>query len=168
VAEQQDKAFVRTFIGVIAILVVITVALIILASATGVGNIEEERAQLERDRAVQRLMPVAAVRLSGEPMPESVQPKAEAAGAGPQSAEDVVAQVCAGCHTPGVMGAPKIGAAGDWQSRMDGGLQQLVQNAITGIGAMPPKGGNPNLTDEQVREAVILMLQDSGVQVPQQ
>lgn len=164
-AEQQDKAFVRTFIGVIAILVVITVALIILASATGVGNIEEERAQLERDRAVQRLMPVAAVRLSGEPMPESVQPKADAAAAVPQTPEAVVAEVCAACHTPGVMGAPKTGAAGDWQPRLaKGGLDQLVQNAITGIGAMPPKGGNPNLTDEQVREAVVLMLKESGVE----
>lgn len=161
--QHQDKAFVRTFIGVIAVLVAITVGLIILASGTSTDYQDEERAALRRERAEARLQPVAAVRLSGEPMPEVVAKQAPAAAAEPMSADQVVAQVCAGCHQAGVMGAPKLGAAGDWKPRLAQGFDTLVQNAINGIRGMPPKGGNPSLTDEQIREAVTLMLKDAGL-----
>jgi cytochrome c5 len=163
VGEHQDRTFVITFIGVIAVLVGITIALIILATSTGalVGD-EEARQALQRERAEQRLQPVGAVRLSGEPMPAALQ---AAAPAEPLSPEQVVQNVCAGCHSAGVMGAPRTGDTAAWQQRMQKGLDTLVSNAINGIGGMPPKGGDPNLNEEQVREAVILMLKESGVSV---
>jgi cytochrome c5 len=34
----------------------------------------------------------------------------------------------------------------------------MVANAINGINVMPPKGGNPSLSDEQIRAAVEFML----------
>lgn len=163
--EHQDRTFVITFIGVIAVLIGVTIALIILATTTGSLDTaqQEERTALARERAEARLQPVGAVRLSGEPMPESLQPKAAAAEE-PMSAEQVVQNVCAGCHAAGVLGAPKIGDTAAWQQRMQQGLDTVVANAINGIRGMPPRGGNASLTDEQVREAVILMLKDSGVQ----
>ena len=161
-SEQQDKIFVRTFIGVIVVLVVITVALIFLASSAEMGFLDEERAALERDRVVARLQPVAAVRLSGEPMPETVAPKAQEA-AGPMSGEEVVASVCAACHDTGLLNAPKTGTKADWEPRLAQGFDTLVKNAINGIRAMPPRGGNPNLSDEEIREAVTIMVEKSGL-----
>ena len=38
------------------------------------------------------------------------------------------------------------------------GLEMLVYNAINGLNTMPPRGGNPNLTDEQIQAAVEFML----------
>ena len=39
------------------------------------------------------------------------------------------------------------------------GMDTLVQNAINGLNVMPPRGGNPSLTDEQIRAAVEHMVQ---------
>ena len=40
-----------------------------------------------------------------------------------------------------------------------GRLDMLVNNAINGLNAMPARGGNPALTDEQIQAAVEYMLQ---------
>jgi len=39
------------------------------------------------------------------------------------------------------------------------GLDGLVATAISGLNAMPARGGNPSLTDEQIQAAVEFMLQ---------
>ena len=47
-----------------------------------------------------------------------------------------------------------------WAARFDEkGLEMLVSNAINGLNAMPARGGNPALTDEQIQAAVEYMLQ---------
>jgi cytochrome c5 len=38
------------------------------------------------------------------------------------------------------------------------GIDTLVTNVINGLNVMPPRGGNPGLTDEQIRAAVDFML----------
>lgn len=160
---EQDKAFVRTFVGVIAALVGITIFLIILASSM-IEDENPELTALQRERAEARLQPVAAVRMSGEAMPAlaSAQPE-PAAAAGPMSAEQVVQTACVSCHGAGVLGAPKIGSQADWEPRLQAGFDTLVQNAINGIRAMPPKGGNPALSEDDIRAAVSLMLEQSGL-----
>jgi cytochrome c5 len=44
-----------------------------------------------------------------------------------------------------------------------GGLDGMVSSAIRGKAAMPPKGGDPSLSDEEVRAAVEYMLEQTGV-----
>jgi cytochrome c5 len=39
----------------------------------------------------------------------------------------------------------------------------LISNAINGLNAMPARGGNPNLSDAEIRASVLLMLADSGI-----
>ena len=46
------------------------------------------------------------------------------------------------------------------------GLDALVQSVINGKGAMPPRGGAPGLSDAQVRESVLAILEGAGVDVP--
>jgi c(7)-type cytochrome triheme protein len=74
------------------------------------------------------------------------------------AAKDIYAATCAACHASGVAGAPKLGDAAEWQKRLAaGGQAALVQSVLKGKGAMPPRGGNAALTDDEIRAVVQLM-----------
>jgi cytochrome c5 len=69
-------------------------------------------------------------------------------------------QTCRNCHLTGVAGAPALRDYAAWQPRVTKGREALYASAISGIPdaaggwRMPPRGGNPALTDEQVRRTV--------------
>jgi cytochrome c5 len=65
---------------------------------------------------------------------------------------------CALCHTPGLAGAPKFGDKAAWAPRIEQGIDHLVELAIKGIRAMPPRGGNPKLSDAEMHAAVEYMV----------
>lgn len=88
-------------------------------------------------------------------------PPTEAEKAPAITGADVYQANCASCHAEGVAGAPKTGDKEAWSGMIASGIEQMVQNAITGIGTMPAKGGNPNLSDEDVRAAVEYMIEQS-------
>ncbi|NNF97363.1 MAG: cytochrome c5 family protein [Halobacteria archaeon] len=77
--------------------------------------------------------------------------------AGARSGEQVVKTQCVKCHGEGVGGAPKIGDLEAWVQRMIQGLPYLVRSAIRGHGGMPPRGGQANLTDNELRSAILYM-----------
>ena len=81
------------------------------------------------------------------------------------SGEQVVSDVCSSCHTPGLMGAPKIGDGAAWQARIKtaGSVQALTEAAEHGKGNMPPRGGESTLSDTEVQSALQYMLGKSGV-----
>jgi cytochrome c5 len=79
-----------------------------------------------------------------------------------RTGEAVYTAVCAGCHGTGAAGAPKAGDAGAWSGRIAQGFDTLVKHAITGIRAMPPKGGNPDLSDVEVGRAVAFLANQAG------
>ena len=79
-------------------------------------------------------------------------PPAERSGA------QVVQAQCAQCHEKGVGGAPVIGDRAAWIPRVKEGLNTLVRSAINGHGGMPPRGGAAQLTDAEIRDAVVYML----------
>jgi cytochrome c5 len=64
------------------------------------------------------------------------------------------------CHTTGAAGAPKIGDAAIWNERSARGLDALVNAAINGVGAMPPRGGS-QYDDDQMRAVVEYILGQS-------
>jgi len=74
----------------------------------------------------------------------------------------VFRNTCALCHGPGIAGAPRLDAMNEWNARVSSGREVLYQHAIGGyrgrIGLMPPKGGNPSLSDDEIRAAVDYML----------
>lgn len=72
--------------------------------------------------------------------------------------EQAYSGLCQACHEAGVAGAPITGSEQMAQRLSEKGLDTLVDNAINGINVMPPRGGNPALTDEQIRAAVVFML----------
>ncbi|MEE8379495.1 MAG: c-type cytochrome [Gammaproteobacteria bacterium] len=77
----------------------------------------------------------------------------------------VFEKTCKICHVPGIAGAPKLGDKAVWATRNKKGMDTLVKNAIGGFkgakGMMPPKGGNPKLSDGDVKAAVKYMLDAS-------
>ena len=84
------------------------------------------------------------------------------AAAGGASGAEVFKGTCAACHQTGVAGAPKIGDKAAWAPRLKEGQKQLTSDAIKGIRAMPPKGGNASLSDDEVARAVVFMANQSG------
>ena len=75
-------------------------------------------------------------------------------------------RTCTVCHWPGVGGAPKIGDKAAWKDRIDSGMDILYRHAIRGWTGesgklMPARGGNWNLTDEQVKAAVDYIVHNS-------
>jgi len=68
---------------------------------------------------------------------------------------------CMSCHATGAAGAPKTGDKAAWKDRIAAGMDTLVKNAINGKGAMPPKGGRPNLTEAQITAVVKYMVDES-------
>jgi cytochrome c5 len=74
-----------------------------------------------------------------------------------RTGKEIVETQCVKCHGTGVGGAPKIGDRAAWTPRVKQGLDAVVRSAIHGHGAMPPRGGMADLTDAEVRTAVIYM-----------
>ena len=58
----------------------------------------------------------------------------------------------------GVAGAPKLGNKAEWAPRLKQGSDALVQSVIKGKGAMPPKAGNPALSDAEIGAAIDFMV----------
>ena len=88
-----------------------------------------------------------------------------AASTGPhvdKSGEEVTKNVCAMCHAAGLMQAPTIGNKEQWAPRIAQGYETLVKHAIAGIRNMPARGGNPDLTDGEIANAVAHMANASG------
>lgn len=77
-------------------------------------------------------------------------------GAG-RSGAQVVQSYCALCHASSFENAPRIGDRAEWAKRTKLGIDPLVRKAIRGHGAMPPRGGQADLTDAELRGAVIYM-----------
>ena len=71
--------------------------------------------------------------------------------------EALYKQTCSVCHGAGIAGAPKFGDKAAWAPRVAQGLPTLVQHAIQGKGAMPPKGGS-TASEQDVRAAVEYMV----------
>lgn len=59
---------------------------------------------------------------------------------------------CSSCHDHGVMGAPQPG-----HQRFSKNIDQLVTNAINGIGRMPARGHTVFLSDTEIRSIVEYM-----------
>ncbi|UWQ16813.1 cytochrome c5 family protein [Jannaschia sp. M317] len=85
---------------------------------------------------------------------------------------DVWGGTCEICHGGNrLTGAPKITSTEDWSPRIETGLATLFTHAIEGFigpryAEMPSRGGNPDLSDAEVRAAVAFMVWASGGRRP--
>jgi cytochrome c5 len=152
----SSSSFKELMIAIPGAIVGLTLVVSVLAYFFGVLGKAPEAAKASEPTAAEKLVeesikPVATVEV------------AEAAGAHVEkSGEEIVKGVCIACHGVGALGAPKIGNAGDWGPRIAQGYPTLVKHAIEGIRSMPARGGNAELTDHEVADAVAYMANQAG------
>ena len=85
------------------------------------------------------------------------EPVDKSAPPAPRTGEQIVKAQCIKCHESGKGGAPKIGDRDAWIPRLKNGLDNTVRSAINGHGGMPARGGLADLTDPEMRSAVIYL-----------
>ena len=83
---------------------------------------------------------------------------AKPAAGGAADGKKIYESTCTACHATGVANAPKLGDKAAWAPRIKQGTDALLQSALKGKGAMPPKGGNASLTDADVKAAIEFMV----------
>jgi cytochrome c5 len=106
----------------------------------------------------ERIKPVGQVEVaSAETRREPVKIAVAASPLG-RDGQQVYQASCVVCHDAGIAGAPKLGDKGQWAKRIAKGLDTLYASAFNGVqgsaGAMPAKGGNPALSNAEVKAAV--------------
>jgi len=158
--QMNDSTFGRLFILMIVVMSLLAVVIMILASfaADDVNTRLDERSAIENSAAVQdRIAPVGALSDGSAIAPPVAAPVT-------LSGEQAYAS-CAACHASGIAGAPMVGDAAAWSSRISQGIDSLYEHAINGFqgnaGMMPAKGGNMALSDDSVKAAVDYMLEES-------
>jgi cytochrome c5 len=166
--RNHDLVFLKHFSQVIAVLAAITLGLILLGIY--INDLKPAEPNPTAEAATQaRIRPVGAVYAGATGAAAQAAAAAMAAEAaqgqvayeGTLDGSVIYGNLCTGCHTAGVSGAPKLEKTA-WAARIAQGKDTLHQHAIEGFtgsgGMMPAKGGNPALTDEQVMATVDWML----------
>lgn len=94
---------------------------------------------------------------------------------GQRTGQQVFDKICVQCHAADstIAYSPKVTHNDQWSSRIAQGLNTLVTHAIEGFkgaagGVMPAKGGAADLTDDEVKRAVIYMANQSGANFPEE
>lgn len=159
--QADDRVFIRRFSGIILGLVAVTVVIIVLAVSLK-GDPDPSANPSQKRFADERIAPVADVRAGAEgqaALAEAAAAAAPPAGNVEVDGEQVYQSVCMACHAAGVAGAPIPGSEALAQRLEEKGRDGLVDSVINGLNVMPPRGGRPDLTDEQLQAAVDFMLQ---------
>ena len=167
--RNYDLEFLKRFSMILGMLALITLGLIVLAFYLH-GRIPPEVSAAAVARTEARIAPTGAVYAGDTGAAAQAAAAAAAASAaasqvaygGTTDGSVVYQNLCGACHTNGVGKAPTLTHA-DWDARIAQGKDTLYRHAIEGFtgpdgGVMPPKGGNPALTDEQVQITVDWML----------
>ena len=176
----SHSAFIKTpkqlIVVVVAAFVVPILVISLLAALVTSGKKGENT---DPARVVERIRPVGTVVIDPKAPGLTVAPAAAAPAATPAAAPVVAAAIpppaaapaagakadgkatydtaCAACHNAAVAGAPKLGDKVAWAPRLTSGKDTLYASAIKGKGAMPPKGGQTQLSDDAVKAAVDYM-----------
>jgi len=155
--EHHDKTFVVTFLAVLGFLGAFTIGIMTLANAISASEVEDPAALA---RIEERIKPIGEVITDPAKLLEVA---AAAPARAPMSGDEIVTKVCGVCHGAGVLGAPKIGDKAEWNKRKAAGMSALLANSLKGMNQMPARGGDPSLSDDEVKAAIEQMLKQTGV-----
>ena len=136
---------------VVVVLLAFAIPITIAAMLSQLVTSGEKGMHDNPDLVAARIQPVGTVVLA-----EATGPKGMLTG------EQVFNQVCKTCHEAGLAGAPKFGDKAAWGKVIAKGEKTAFEHAIGGFNAMPPRGGNSDLTDDEVKRAVVYMANQGG------
>ncbi len=167
--RNYDLDFLKKFSLVIGFLFVVSLGLHLLASHLNKA-IPPTVSPVAAQQARNRIAPLGAVYAgatgaaaqAAATSAASAAASAQVAYGGTTDGSVIFGNLCTGCHTSGAGNAPTLDKA-HWTTRLAQGKETLHKHAIEGYhgpdgGFMPPKGGNPALTDAQVAATVDWML----------
>jgi len=152
----KHSSFIKTpkqLIVVVLLAFVVPIIGIVLLVQLVINRPSADPAALAPEVVAKRIQPVGRVEFGAA---------GAAAGAGLRTGEEIVQAACGTCHVPGVANAPKIGDQAAWGKLARQGLPSLMKTAIAGKGAMPPRGGLPDLSDDELERAIAYMAIQSG------
>lgn len=132
-----------------------TVALIAIVFAVTTAKLPTSRDLGTREQIAAPIAPEGSVSLAGT---EAVVSAPATATADEGRGGAIYNKVCAPCHDSGAAGAPKPGDKAAWEPRMTWGVDGLLQTAIDGKGAMPPRGTCLDCSDDDLTAAIEYML----------
>jgi cytochrome c5 len=117
------------------------------------------QSDMSHEAIAERLEPVGKLCMAGEDCGTTATASTNASSGSDSSGGEldgaaIYGQVCAACHDTGAAGAPKKGDVEAWAPRLEKGSETLYSHAINGFNAMPAKGANPSLSDDEVKAAV--------------
>lgn len=142
----------QLIVTVVLSFVIPIVLLIMLANWVSTGDRKAAGSDaLGPEATALRIAPVAKIELVDASGPVEL-----------RTGEAVYNLACAACHAAGVAGAHKFGDQTAWATPIGTGLETMVNNVIKGKGAMPARGGNPNLQDIEIARAVVYMTNAAG------
>jgi len=144
----------KQLVTVLVLAFVVPIILIVLLSqlATSGRIFDKDSPAMSPEEVAKRIKPVADATIG------AAGPGAKATRTG----EQIYRSVCTACHATGIAKAPKFGDKRDWGPRIREGQKALVQVALKGEGAMPPRGGASDLSDLEVERAVVYMANAGG------
>jgi cytochrome c5 len=167
--RNYDLEFLKKFSMVIGLLILITLGLIGLAAHLQ-RAIPDEVSPSAAKRTEQRIAPSGAVYAGATGVAAQAAAQAAAlakaasqvAYGGSTDGKTIFDNLCTACHTNGVGKAPTLDHS-HWDVRLAQGKDTLYKHALEGFtgpdgGIMPPKGGNPALSEEQVKATVDWMV----------
>jgi cytochrome c5 len=146
--EQLTQKSALTMLGVALSLAAGPLILLILLAKSMAGSNPGTDDPMNPENIAQRLQPVGGFVLVPKPK-------------GPQTGQQVYESLCTSCHATGTSGAPKVGSA-DWAPRIGKGFDTLFKHATEGFNQMPARGGNPNLSDLEIKRSIVYMANKSG------
>lgn len=161
---EQDRVFFYNYSVVIGLLAATIILFVALARYFGID--EDAIAFKQSTKVAMNTVPVGRVNIAGEEPDEEPMVAAAPDAAPVNLGQKVYEGLCISCHN-GLPGIPKVGDKAVWESRIALGMALLYEHAIKGfiseggLIAMPPKGGNPSLTDAEVKAAVDYMVANS-------
>ena len=139
-------------------------AITYMANKSG-GNFPDPDAAAPADQAASGDAAASAPAAGSAPAADA--PKADDKGAAAPAAggadgQKVYEANCKMCHGGTIPGAPGVGKNDEWAPRIKQGKETLYKHALEGFNAMPAKGGNAGLSDDEVKAAVNYMANQSG------
>ena len=149
----QHKALIRSFVGVLAVLVVAAIGFYIVASVVTSDMDAEGPNERMQAKILENIQPVGQVNVGAVPAGAAAAGDAAAARSGDQ----VYNTYCVACHSVGVAGAPKTGDTAAWSPRAQKGIDGLLETATNGLNAMPPKGMCFDCTDADYSALITYM-----------
>jgi cytochrome c5 len=127
-------------------------------------RVRQDRSELldTGSSVAERIKPVGQVNVASADTQREPEKNAVAAPPPSRDGQQVYQTTCVACHGAGIAGSPKLGDKGQWAKRIAKGLDTLYASAVNGVqgsaGVMPAKGGNPALSNAEVRAAVDYMV----------